>query len=78
MVNTPISNNYNFCRWTLSPFSCVCNRHISCQNTTYIFMDMSVIGKIMVMVFVLTVVLPSLSTILFIRKRLHFSPLFQL
>ena len=55
----------------------VCKRDISCQNTTYIFLDMSVIAKIL-MVFLLTVMLLSLSTILFIRKRLHFNPLFVL
>ena len=78
MVIVPISQTYNFCWWNISPFSLVCKRHISCLIIAYIFVDKSVTRKILMVVFVLMMVLPSLSTILFIRKRLHFSSLFQL
>ena len=77
MVIAPILQTYNFCRWNISPFSHVCKRLITCQNTAYIFGNMSVTEMIL-MVFMLNMVLPSLSTSLFICKRLDFSPLFQL
>ena len=77
MVITPISKIYNFCWCNINPFSLVCKWLISCKNTTYIFMDMPVIGKVLTMIFMLMVVLPSLSMILSICKRLHFRPPFQ-